>query len=183
MQFLSVTDAGRPIGRTPEELILSGKHMCSYKYEADVQLLITMVWTLNTVLEVLALCLSAWIAAKHFRDLRRLEPSTGSTIRDCFRVLIKSHVLYFARTQILWELSYLLMFVLGPRLILSIRKYQIELVAGSDADTSMASIVFQGHHGKHLPGVLHAREVKFVAGFVVVFIQVVVFKCFEVYLI
>jgi hypothetical protein len=37
------------------------------------------------------------------------------------------------------------MFVLGPRLILSIRKYQIELAAGSDADTSMASIVFQGH--------------------------------------
>ena len=37
------------------------------------------------------------------------------------------------------------MFVLGPRLILSIHKYQIELVAGSDADTSMASIVFQGH--------------------------------------
>jgi hypothetical protein len=52
---------------------------------------------LNTVWEVLALCLSVWIAVKHFRDLRRLDLSTGSIIGDCFRVLIKSHVLYFAR--------------------------------------------------------------------------------------
>ncbi|KIK42656.1 hypothetical protein CY34DRAFT_131634 [Suillus luteus UH-Slu-Lm8-n1] len=80
-----------------EELILSGMYMCSYNYEGDVQLLISMVWILNTVWEVLALCLSVWIAVKHFRDLRRLGPSTGSTIGDCFRVLIQSHVLYFAR--------------------------------------------------------------------------------------
>jgi hypothetical protein len=85
------------IGQTPEELILSGIHMCSYKYEGDVQLLISMAWTLNSVWEVLTLCLSVWIAVKHFHDLRRLGPSTGSTIGDCFRVLIKSHVLYFAR--------------------------------------------------------------------------------------
>ncbi|KIK35415.1 hypothetical protein CY34DRAFT_812198 [Suillus luteus UH-Slu-Lm8-n1] len=71
-----------------EEVILSGMHMCSYSYEGDVPLLFSMV---------LALCLSVWIAVKHFRDLRRLGPSTGSTIGDCFRVLIQSHVLYFAR--------------------------------------------------------------------------------------
>jgi hypothetical protein len=84
-------------GQTPEEGILSGIHMCGYDYEGDVQHLILTVWMLNTVWEVLALCLSVWIAVKHFRDLRRLDSSTGSTIGDCFRVLIKSHVLYFAR--------------------------------------------------------------------------------------
>jgi hypothetical protein len=71
--------------------------MCGYNYEGDVQLLVSMVWTLNSIWEVLALCLSVWIAVKHFRDLRRLGQSTGSTSGDCFRVLIKSHVLYFAR--------------------------------------------------------------------------------------
>ncbi|KIK40831.1 hypothetical protein CY34DRAFT_806834, partial [Suillus luteus UH-Slu-Lm8-n1] len=79
-----------------EEVILSGMHICGYDYEEDVQLSISMVWMLNTVWEVLALCLSVWIAVKHFRDLRRLGPSTGSMIGDCFRVLIQSHVLYFA---------------------------------------------------------------------------------------
>jgi hypothetical protein len=35
------------------------------------------------------------------------------------------------------------MFVLGPRLILSVREYYAQLVAGSDAETCMKSIVFQ----------------------------------------
>jgi hypothetical protein len=72
-------------------------HICGYLYEGDAQLLISMVWMLNTVWEVLALCLSVWIVVRQFRDLRYLGPSTGSKIRDCFRALIKSHVLYFAR--------------------------------------------------------------------------------------
>ncbi|KAG2341235.1 hypothetical protein BDR05DRAFT_965648 [Suillus weaverae] len=152
-----------------EELILSGTYTCNYGYEADVQLLASIVWILNTVWEVLALCLSVWIAVKHFRDLRRLGPSTGLTIRDCFRVLIKSHVLYFASFVCVscFELGYLYlqlsrpgsigvlilgalqvflsvqMFVLGPRLILSVREYHAKLVAGSDAEISMTSIVFQ----------------------------------------
>ncbi|KAG2341270.1 hypothetical protein BDR05DRAFT_965752 [Suillus weaverae] len=157
-----------------EELILSGTYMCHYGYKADYQLLASMVWMLNTVWEVLALCLSVWIAVKHFRELRRLGPSTGSTIGDCFRVLIKSHVLYFASFVCVscFELGSLSlplsvrrpnptsmgalilfgvlriflgvqMFVLGPRLILSVREYHAKLVAGSDAETSMTSIVFQ----------------------------------------
>jgi hypothetical protein len=77
-------------------MILSGMYMCGYGIEGDVQLLIAMNWMLVIFWEVIALCLSLWIAVKHFRDLRRLGPSTGSTIGDCFRVLIKSHVLYFA---------------------------------------------------------------------------------------
>ncbi|KAG1754114.1 hypothetical protein EDD22DRAFT_957459 [Suillus occidentalis] len=155
-----------------EEGILSGVHMCGYSYEGDVQLLVSMVWMLNTVWEVLALCLAVWIAVKHFRDLRRLGPSTGSMIGDCFRVLIQSHVLYFASfagvscfqlislspaflnssstaamifagTRAVLEVVQ--MFVLGPRLILSVREYHAKLVAGSDTDTSMNSIVFQEH--------------------------------------
>ncbi|KAG2341279.1 hypothetical protein BDR05DRAFT_965788 [Suillus weaverae] len=153
-----------------EELILSGTYMCNYGYEGDVQLLISMIWMLNTVWEVLALCLSVWIAVKHFRDLRRLGPSTGSTIRDCFRVLIKSHVLYFASFVCVSCLQFgylspglsssnsmgalilggalqiflnVQMFVLGPRLILSVREYHAKLVAGSNAETSMNSIVCQ----------------------------------------
>jgi hypothetical protein len=96
-KFYLLTCRTQLIGQTPEELILSGIHVCAYGYEGDTLLLTSIVWMLNTIWEVLALCLSVWIAVKHFRDLRRLGPSTGSTIGDCFRVLIQSHVLYFAR--------------------------------------------------------------------------------------
>ncbi|KAG2109681.1 uncharacterized protein F5147DRAFT_148933 [Suillus discolor] len=152
-----------------EELILSGIHMCGGGYDGDPQLLMSMVWMLNTVWEVLALCLSVWIAAKHFRELRRLGPWTGSTIGDCFTVLVESHVLYFAgfasvsciqlvnispeiqnsnsvAVEILGGAMDILfsvqMFVLGPRLILSVRQYHAKLVAESDAETSMNSIDF-----------------------------------------
>jgi hypothetical protein len=37
------------------------------------------------------------------------------------------------------------MFVLGPRLILSVREYHAKLIADSDTETSMNSIVFQEH--------------------------------------
>jgi hypothetical protein len=95
--FYLLTCRTQLIGQTPEEAILSGIHMCAYAYEGDSSLLASMVWMLNTIWEVLALCLSVWIAVKHFRELRRLGPSTGSTMGDCFKVLIQSHVLYFAR--------------------------------------------------------------------------------------
>ncbi|KAG1802012.1 uncharacterized protein HD556DRAFT_1438049 [Suillus plorans] len=158
---------------TAEELILFDiYYMCDYGLDQDEQLLFSMLWMLNIVWEVLALCLSAWIAVKHFRELRRLGPSTGSTIGDCFRVLVQSHVLYFASfvgvsclqlgdlspeisnsnsigVQILAGalqiLSFVQMFVLGPRLILSVREYHAKLVACSDAGTSMNSIVLQEH--------------------------------------
>jgi hypothetical protein len=96
-KFYLLTCRAQLIGQTPEEGILSGMHLCGSDHEGDVQLLFSITWMLTTVWEVLALCLSVWIAVKYFRDLRRLGPLTGSTIGDCFRVLIKSHVLYFAR--------------------------------------------------------------------------------------
>ncbi|KAG1817910.1 hypothetical protein EV424DRAFT_1540268 [Suillus variegatus] len=151
-----------------EEFIFSGTYMCISFFGRDDALLFSMIWMLYTVWEVLALCLSVWVAVKHFRELRRLGPSTGSTIGDCFRVLIRCHVLYFAsflgvyctqlavylspeisnsEFQILAGageiLSVVQMFVLGPRLILSVREYHAKLVAYSDAETSMNSIVFQ----------------------------------------
>ncbi|KAG2033279.1 hypothetical protein BDR03DRAFT_1094451 [Suillus americanus] len=155
---------------TVAELILSGMYMCTFKNDGDTQRLSSIVWMLNTVWEVLALCLSVWIAVKHFRDLRQLGLSSGSTIGDCFGVLIKSHALYFASfvcvsclqlgllspellnstymgTEILiGTLQIFLavqMFVLGPHLILSVREFHAKLVADSDAETSMTSIVFQ----------------------------------------
>jgi hypothetical protein len=96
-KFCLLTCGTQLIGQPPEELILSGIHVCSFYVEGDVQLLTSIAWILITVWEILALCLSVWVAVKHFRDLRRLGPSTGSTMGDCFRVLIQSHVLYFAR--------------------------------------------------------------------------------------
>ncbi|KAG1798442.1 uncharacterized protein HD556DRAFT_1440148 [Suillus plorans] len=157
---------------TAEELILSGRHMCRYEYKGDYQFLFQMNWILITIWEILALCLSAWIAVKHFRDLQRFGPSTGSIIGDCFRVLIESHVLYFASfvgvpiIEFILEssevehsnsmassilhgayqiLSGVQWFVLGPRLVLGVREYHAKLVAESDAETSMNSIVFQEH--------------------------------------
>ncbi|KAG1789986.1 uncharacterized protein HD556DRAFT_1529202 [Suillus plorans] len=166
----AITIIGLKYHFASEELILSGIHICTATSEGDSQLLVSMVWMLNTVWEVLALCLSVWIAAKHFCDLRRLGPLTGSTIGDCFRVLMESHVLYFASFAgvsclqlvslspelqnsnpvtativygIVANLLSVQMFVLGPRLILSVRQYHAKLVAESDAETSMNSIVFQ----------------------------------------
>ncbi|KAG0692203.1 hypothetical protein DFH29DRAFT_551493 [Suillus ampliporus] len=55
---------------------------------SDETLIPIVIW------EILALCLAVWIVIKHFRELRQLAP-TGSTIGDCFTVLIRSHVLYF----------------------------------------------------------------------------------------
>ncbi|KAG2075467.1 hypothetical protein BDR04DRAFT_1115004 [Suillus decipiens] len=162
-----------------EELILSGIYLCNYGYGGDIQLLFSMVWILNTIWEILALCFSVWIAVKHFRGLRRLGPWTGSTVRDCLRGLIKSHALYFAGAvhtsfacvsslqlypkpsnsysigaQILYGALQILlvvqMFLLGPSLILSVREYHVELMAGSDTETGMSSIVFQGRH-VHIP--------------------------------
>ncbi|KAG1738376.1 uncharacterized protein EDB91DRAFT_457285 [Suillus paluster] len=159
-----------------EELILSGTYMCTHYYKGDVNLLIRMVWTLNTVWEVLALFLAVWIAGQYFFQMRRLEPSRRLTIGNCFAVLIKSHMIYFASFAAVscLQLGYLSpmilnssstgaeiysaglqifrtaqMFVLGPRLILSVREYHAKLVADSDAKTSVSSIAFQ-HQRVHV---------------------------------
>lgn len=155
---------------TGEAFILSGTYQCLYDYEGDAQILISTNWMLYTAWEVLALCLAVWIAIKHFRELQ--QSPRGWTIRDCFTVLMQAHLVYFASFAAVscFELGYLSpqlsnsssmgsqiyggaleifqlvqMFVLGPRLILSIRVYHDKLVADSDAGISMTTMDFQEH--------------------------------------
>ncbi|KAG2098725.1 uncharacterized protein F5147DRAFT_839577 [Suillus discolor] len=150
-----------------EELILSGTYQCAIGYTGDAPVLNSVTWILSIVWEVLTLCLAVWIAVKHFRELRL--HAAGGIIGDCFTVLMKTHVVYFASFvavscfQLIIEFSptssasqYLQtffglfeilevvqMFVLGPRLILGVREYHAKLVADSDAATGMTSIAFQ----------------------------------------
>ncbi|KAG0692487.1 hypothetical protein DFH29DRAFT_1073713 [Suillus ampliporus] len=166
---ISVRNVSGAHWRIPEELILSGTYQCSINFEGDVPLLYSITWIFATIWEVLALCLAIWIAVKHFRELRR--QLAGGIIGDCFTVLMKTHVGYFAifvtvscfqlifffspsledgsslEAQIfngfLAIFTVVQMFVLGPRLILGVREYHAKLVADSDTATAMTSIAFQ----------------------------------------
>ncbi|KAG1809773.1 uncharacterized protein HD556DRAFT_1923 [Suillus plorans] len=167
---------------TAEELVLSGIYQCDY--EGTSLPLSAITWILGTVWEVLALYLSVRIAMNHFRE--RL--STGSIIEDCFTVLIKSHVFYFAsfvavasfrisfispnlpvgpsvtdshpsdcssivqnESSAGAELYYavallsslLQMFLLGPRLVLSVREHSARLVNNFDEATGVTTLAFQ----------------------------------------
>lgn len=149
---------------TGEELVLSGTYQCDFS--GDSPHLSAITWILGTVWEALALYLAVRIAIKHFRE--RL--STGSIIEECFTVLIKSHVFYFAsfaavasfRISVLSRKlpngdstgaevyygvslisSLLQMFLLGPRLVLSVREHSAKLVADSDEATTLTTIAFE----------------------------------------
>lgn len=155
--------------------VLSGTYHCLGISESETVKLIAVTWILGSVWEVLALCLALIVAAKHFRESQRFRQSTGQTIEDYFTVLIKAHALYFAffatvscmtiallspnianstsvGTQIYSDvLQFLLpvqMFVLGPRLILSIREYHAILVGNSEEGTAITTIAFQ--EGTHV---------------------------------
>ncbi|KAG2111370.1 hypothetical protein BD769DRAFT_68792 [Suillus cothurnatus] len=151
------------------EYILSGTYQCMIDLAGDFVFLESMDSIINIVWEILTLCLAVWIAVRHFRELR--QHSTSGIIGDCFTVLMKSHVSYFASflvvkcfqyglfsptfstdmysldTQIYIGLIQILqmvqMFVLGPRLILGVREYHAKLVANSDTASAMTSIVFE----------------------------------------
>ncbi|KAG2048446.1 hypothetical protein BDR06DRAFT_1024447 [Suillus hirtellus] len=149
-----------------EELILSGAYQCIISYSGDALVQNSVTWILAIVWEVITLCLAVRITVKHFRELR--SHSAGGIIGDCFTVLMKTHLVYFASfvavscLELLMELSTNLdlrqeqtllslnlilevvqMFVLGPRLILGIREYNAKVVADSDTATGMTSIAFQ----------------------------------------
>ncbi|OAX30670.1 hypothetical protein K503DRAFT_870928 [Rhizopogon vinicolor AM-OR11-026] len=151
-----------------QEKIFSGTHMCGYYVDIQSLFLIEITWILGTAWEILALCLAVWISVKHFRELQR--PSTGWAVADCFTILIKTHVFYFASFVgvsclqlttlspnirdsisvgtvifhgILQFITVVQSFVLGPRLILGVREYHAKLVADSDDGIGMTSIVFQ----------------------------------------
>ncbi|KAG1781512.1 hypothetical protein EV702DRAFT_590051 [Suillus placidus] len=152
-----------------EELILSGTYECTISGYAGNVLLGPITWVLGTLWEVLALCFAVWIAVKHFRELR--QHSAGGIIGDCFTVLVKTHVVYFASFVAVscFHMGYLSptssvdpyslknqiysgffqvaeviqMFVLGPRLILGVREYHAKLMTDFDVAAGMTSIAFQ----------------------------------------
>lgn len=173
--FLSVTIACGVIAAvgssylTWEELVFAGNHQCFR--QGEVRVMTTIAWVLATMWEVLALCLAVWITVKHLRELRR--PSRGRrTISNWFTALIKTHVLYFAAYAavscftlgylsptisksysvgseiyigILEITTLLQMFVLGPRLMLSVREYHAKLETNYDDGIAMTTIAFQEH--------------------------------------
>ncbi|KAG1798100.1 uncharacterized protein HD556DRAFT_218201 [Suillus plorans] len=154
-----------------EEFVLSGTYQCNLGYSSgDVLLLLSVTWILNTVWEVLALCLAVWITVKHLRELR--QHSTRGIIGDCFTVLMQTHISYFASFLVVscfqmaglfsptfsaGELSLGIeiyygfvsifeiaqMSVLGPRLILGVREYYAKLVADYDTASAMTSVAFE----------------------------------------
>jgi len=144
-----------------EELVLSGTYECT---AMGYDLLSVVAYILMTLWEVLVLCLASWIAVKHFRELR--QRPAGSAIGDCVTVLIKYHMFYFTAfvvvvcftigvglspklsnspvfSGILQIATSLQFFVLGPRLVLSVRDYYAELLVNSEAGTGMSWIQFQ----------------------------------------
>jgi hypothetical protein len=64
-----------------------------YNTSADDILLVDITWILGTAWEILTLCIAVWAAVQHFRELQR----PGWAVGDCFTVLMKTHVFYFAR--------------------------------------------------------------------------------------
>ncbi|KAG2353553.1 hypothetical protein BDR07DRAFT_1432982 [Suillus spraguei] len=171
--FYGVSNIMSTMHTSAEELVLSGTYQCSFNYVGDVIFVDSLTWILVTVWELLTLCLAVWIAIKHFRELQR--ESAGGIIGDCFTVLMKTHVLYFASVVVVscFQLIYnfspmadqysidvqvyggllqicqlMQMSVLGPRLILSVREYCAKLVADSDGASGMTSIAF--HERVHI---------------------------------
>ncbi|KAG2040674.1 hypothetical protein BDR03DRAFT_98615 [Suillus americanus] len=147
-----------------EELVFSGTYQCIIILGEGAALLMATIWILTTAWEILALCLAVCIAVKHFRELRKT--SSGGIIEDCFTVLIKTHLIYFTSFVVVSCLSLtaltdssdvgvetysglrqfclvMQMFVLGPRLIFSVRKHHAKLTVNSDEGSSMTSIAFQ----------------------------------------
>jgi len=156
------------IGISGKEFVLSGYHIClvqidTYRMNLNHEMVIpTAIW------EILAFLLAVWIVILRFYEMR--QSRSGSSIGDCFKMLIKSHALYFLAfaavacfnigdlapglrhsTTVADDIyagalriaRVLQMFVLGPRLILSIREYHSKLVTRSDGGINMTAIAFQ----------------------------------------
>ncbi|KAG1796232.1 uncharacterized protein HD556DRAFT_1441534 [Suillus plorans] len=149
-----------------EQVILSGTYQCVVENPKNLD---TIPWMIMGVWEVFILCLAVWIALKHFRELR--QHSAGGVIKDCFTVLMKTHMSYFVSFVVVLCLSigylsptmgkdpyspiiliysgFLEMFiivqsaVLGSRLILGVREYHAKRMIDPDAGPSLISIAFQ----------------------------------------
>lgn len=141
------------------ESILSGTYQCVGYNVGNDKLLIAATWILGSIWELLVLSLAIWITVKRSRELRQWK------IEDRFSALMKTQVLYFAAfaattclnlgsilspmlststsvgveiySGALVILQFVQMFVLGPRLILSVREYNAKLVAKPDAEIGL----------------------------------------------
>jgi len=147
-----------------EALILSGTFQCHYGDDNFM----TLNWLLCTVWEILALCLAIWISVKHLREMSR--PSIGWSVGGIFEVLISSHVHYFAAfatssclnlfspsssisnlssvgVQVYYGIFQVAIdmqiFVLGPRLLMTVRRYHAKLVDNPDAGACVTTIAFE----------------------------------------
>jgi hypothetical protein len=156
------------LGVSGQEAVLSGYHTCTTEFDPHMIYLAYESVISTAVWEILALFLTIWIIIKYFRELR--QSPTGSTIGGCLTILIESHAFYFlafaiAACFMLGSLSpYLMnlssmgsaiytgvfsiaqmlqMFVLGPRLILSVREHHAKVVARADGGLDMMTITFQ----------------------------------------
>ncbi|KAG0697062.1 hypothetical protein DFH29DRAFT_1004035 [Suillus ampliporus] len=154
-------------GASGEEAILSGIHMCINVNDADGIYLNDEIFIPTLVWEILVFCLAVWIVIKRFRELQ--HSPTGSTIGDshdvdkksrtvlhrlCYYVLYRPWLIvskdnasvgsgvYYGVLQIS---QFIQMFVLGPRLILSVRESHVKTVI--DEGTGMTTVAFQerGH--------------------------------------
>ncbi|KAG2346203.1 hypothetical protein BDR05DRAFT_1057833 [Suillus weaverae] len=156
------------VGVSAEEFVLYGHHICLSESDTDQINLGYESFISTAIWEILAFGLAVWIIIKHLRELR--QSPTGSRIGDYYTALTKSHAFYFVAfavmacltlgslsanitfssavgsalyTAILQIAQALQMFVLGPRLILSVREYHAKLVARSEEGIGMTSIFFQ----------------------------------------
>jgi len=151
------------LGVSSQEAVLSGYHTCITTIDAEMMHLIYESVISTCIWEILVLFLALWIVIKHFHELR--QSPTRLNIVHCFTILMESHTPYFLVFVIMtcftlgsispnitntverliyfsiWVTSQMLqMFVLGPRLILSVRtKYE----ARAEGATSMMSMAFR----------------------------------------
>ncbi|KAG2032379.1 hypothetical protein BDR03DRAFT_970189 [Suillus americanus] len=150
-----------------EEFVFSGTYQCVGNNVGNDQLLIATTWILGLVWEFLALSLAIWITVKRSRELRQWK------IEDRFLALMKTQVLYFAAfivttclnlgailsptiststsvgvevySGVFIVLQFVQMFVLGPRLILSVREYNTKLMANPDTDIGLQLLSRSAH--------------------------------------
>jgi hypothetical protein len=153
------------LGVSAQQAVLSGYDTCMTNIDTYMMHLIYESVIPTTIWEILALFLTIWVIIKYFREQKQLL-----TKGNCFTILVESHVFYFlafvAMTSFtlgsvspgitysppytkrvmyyaaLATAQMLQMFVLGPRLILSVRESYAKSVARAEGGSDMTSMTF-----------------------------------------
>ncbi|KAG2049023.1 hypothetical protein BDR06DRAFT_1024145 [Suillus hirtellus] len=114
-----------------KEFDLLDGYRCSIDFAKVTPPLVSIAWILSIVWEVIALCLTVWIAVKHFRELQR--HSAGGIIGDYFMMLMKTHVVYSAgvgRGSVLAVLCFQLIVNCSPTLIRDLNSLEFQAFLG-----------------------------------------------------